>query len=61
MKANKQEFARGYNYFIHLNGVHYERYNTVEAALGDLVHLAKLDTTESVTIETRDFWLHQEG
>lgn len=57
MKKNKNTDKWHANYVIHVNGMHYERYNTVEAALSDLKYLAEKDDTESVTLETRDFWL----
>ena len=57
MKTVKNTDKWGVNYFIHINGFHHQSYNTLEAALGDLAHLAKESNTESITLETRDFWL----
>lgn len=57
MKTNKEADLWNYDYFIHVNGLHYERYVTLEAALSDLNYLANHTDTESVALETRDFWL----
>jgi len=59
MKENTESSYWGEQYYIHVNGTHVESFISLDVAIEYLTDLIVSDpNAESVTLETRDYWLN---